>query len=212
MKNPTKNWVVAAVLAVGIVTTIVYVARAGKSGGSSPPRVDAMAGHHGATLATSATVKLADLVGKPAPDFSLNDRNGAPYTKDEFRGKKVVLFFNEGLMCYPACWNQIVALSADPRLNTEDTVALSVVVDPPAGWEDAVRQMPALVDARVAFDTGAATSAAFGTLTTPSSMHYGQLPGHTYVVMDPDGVVRHVFDDPNMGIHNDALAEELAKL
>ena len=43
-------------------------------------------------------------------------------------------------------------------------------------------------------------------------MHYGQLPGHTYVVIDGNGVIRHVYDDPNMAIHNDQLVDELKKL
>ena len=47
-----------------------------------------------------------------------------------------------------------------------------------------------------------------------SSMHKGSLPGHTYIVLDKDAVVRYVFDDPNMAIANDMLfgkIEELSK-
>lgn len=48
-------------------------------------------------------------------------------------------------------------------------------------------------------------------LKTSSSMHYGSLPGHTYVIIDKEGMVRHVFDDPNMSIHNDQLVAEISK-
>ena len=43
-------------------------------------------------------------------------------------------------------------------------------------------------------------------------MHPGSLPGHTYVVIDKKGIVRYIFDDPNMGIRNDQLVAEITKL
>jgi peroxiredoxin len=49
-------------------------------------------------------------------------------------------------------------------------------------------------------------------LTVNSSMHYGSYPGHTFVVIDKQGMVRSVFDDPNMGIDNDKVASELQSL
>ena len=64
----------------------------------------------------------------------------------------------------------------------------------------------------VVHDNGARISGAYGMLKTASSMHYGQLPGHTYVVIDASGVIRHVYDDPNMAIHNDQLIDELRKI
>ncbi len=155
---------------------------------------------------------LNDLVGKPAPDFSLADGAGRKYDKENLKGKNVVLFFNEGLMCYPACWNQIVELSKDQRLNTTDTVALSVVVDSPDDWQRAVGKMPALAQATVLFDTGKEASRKMNMLTTPSSMHYGSLPGHSYLIFDKAGIVRFVLDDPTMSIQNDRLLGELQKL
>ena len=49
-------------------------------------------------------------------------------------------------------------------------------------------------------------------LTLDSSMHYGSLPGHTYVIIDKEGIVRYVYDDPRMAINNDLLVAELGKL
>lgn len=72
--------------------------------------------------------------------------------------------------------------------------------------------MPELAQATVVFDAGAAVAGKFGALTAPSSMHVGLFPGHTYVLMNKEGIVRFVFDDPGMGIHNDRLAAEIAKL
>ena len=172
-----------------------------------------MADHHSGGNGNKTYTSLQDnLVGKPSPSFSLSDRDGKTYTSDNLKGKNVILFFNEGIMCYPACWNQIAAFPKDERFKKDDLVVLSVVVDPKENWEKAVKRMPDLAQATVVFDNGAAVSKQFGVLTTPSSMHYGSLPGHTYVVIDKAGVVKHVFDDPNMAIHNDQLVSEIAKL
>jgi hypothetical protein len=42
-------------------------------------------------------------------------------------------------------------------------------------------------------------------------MHAGQLPGHSYVLIDKTGMVREVFDDPGMGINNDKIVEKFSK-
>ncbi|MCL5733292.1 MAG: redoxin domain-containing protein [Patescibacteria group bacterium] len=152
------------------------------------------------------------LIGKIAPNFSLRDRNGKVYSNDSLRGKNIVLFFNEGIMCYPACWNQMVALATDPRFQATDTVALSVVIDSPDEWQQAIQQMPELGKAVVLFDTNKVISQEFGMLTAPSSMHYGSYPGHSFVVIDKQGVIRFVYDDPNMGIDNDRIASEIQML
>ncbi|MBI2050968.1 MAG: redoxin domain-containing protein [Parcubacteria group bacterium] len=172
---------------------------------------DSMADHHPQS-SPEAAGPLNDLVGKPAPDFSLLDGAGRKYDKENLKGKNVVLFFNEGLMCYPACWNQIVELNKDPRLNTADTVALSVVVDSPNDWQQAVEKMPDLAEATVLFDVGTEVSQKMNMLTTPSSMHYGSLPGHSYLIFDKAGIVRFVLDDPTMSIQNSRLFGELQKL
>lgn len=173
---------------------------------------DDMAGHHSGNTNGASTAKLDALVGQSAPNFTLTDREGKTYNNENLKGKNVVLFFNEGLMCYPACWEQIVQLAADNRFNNGETVVLSVVVDSAKDWQRAIDKMPELAKAAVVFDTGRDASSKFGVLTTPSSMHYGSLPGHSYVVIDKAGVVRHVYDDPRMAIHNNQLVAELDKL
>lgn len=220
-----KNNIGVIVGVVGIISIIVAImifqgnqpqsnngsiAISGDNTGSNA--ADNMASHHSGTPQNKNTADLNSLIGKPAPTFSLSDKNGKVYSSDNLKGKKIVLFFNEGLMCYPACWDQIVALSKDERLKSNDTVVLSVVVDPKEQWQSAINKMPALADATVVFDTNTSVSKSFNVLNTASSMHYGSLPGHTYVVIDKEGAIRYVFDDPNMAIHNDQLAQEIAKL
>jgi len=173
-----------------------------------------MADHHSlpATLSPNSSLLETELIGKTAPSFSLQDRDGKVYSLDNLTGKNIILFFNEGLMCYPACWDQIVAFSKDSRFENNNTVVLSVVVDSKEEWQNAVAKMPELAKATVVFDKDGSVSKKFGMLTAPSSMHYGIFPGHTYLIIDRQGIVRHVFDDSNMALHNDQLIEEIKKL
>ena len=175
---------------------------------NSTASVDNMHGSPGAPN----TEQLNSLVGKPMPDIQLSDKDGKAFTTADFKGKTTVLFFNEGLMCYPACWNQIVAFSSDERFNSGEIQAISVVVDSASDWQRAVAKMPQLAEANTMFDTGAGASGRLGTLTTASSMHRGSLPGHTYILVDKDGIVRYVFDDPNMAIANDMLFAKIGEL
>ncbi len=220
MKRHHQNSNITATIA--ICTTIlvtgglVYLGLSKKPASSAAPantgsaQEDSMAGHHTAT--TGPVSNLNDLIGKPAPDFTLADRSGKTYSLASLRGKDVVLFFNEGIMCYPACWNQIASLGDDQRFQDKGAAVFSVVVDDANAWQSAVEKMPELGKATVLHDLNGKVSGTYGMLKTQSSMHYGQLPGHSYVVIDSAGVVRHVYDDPNMALHNDALLGELSKL
>jgi len=206
MKN---NNLFTAGIAIVIVAAIGLLIWSSSKNKTSEPAVD----QHGMPIAVNTSAQpFNELVNKPAPDFAFADRNGKNYSLNELRGKNIILFFNEGLMCYPSCWNQIVALAKDERFKNAGTVVLSVVIDPLEDWQKAIDKMPELASAVVVFDKGGAVSKKFGMLTVPSSMHYGSFPGHSYVLIDKQGVVRYVFDDPNMGIHNNRLVEEIAKI
>ncbi|MBI4427279.1 MAG: redoxin domain-containing protein [Candidatus Magasanikbacteria bacterium] len=213
-RNTAVAVVTTAVIMLVIFGLVSAISRRSASGEQATTAAgDDMSGHHGGgSQPTPSASALGDLVGKPMPDFSLTDISGKEYTMKDLQGKKVAMFFNEGLMCYPACWNQIAALAKDERLKTDDEIIFSVVVDPAKDWQRAIDKMPELGLALVGFDKNAALASRLGLLTTPSSMHYGSLPGHTYIVIDKQGIIQHVFDDPNMAIHNDQLVGELAKL
>ncbi len=166
--------------------------------------------HGGGSAANSDA--LNSLIGKPMPDIQLSDKDGKTYTAADFKGKNTVLFFNEGLMCYPACWNQMASFGSDERFNGDQIQAISVVVDSAKDWQTAIAKMPQLAKATTMFDANANASRQLGILTTASSMHRGSLPGHTYIVIDKEGVVRYVFDDPNMAIANDMLFAKIGEL
>jgi peroxiredoxin len=169
------------------------------------------AGSNGGAKEDTKTTSLQSLEGKPAPNFVLTDRQGKQYTNESLKGKKVLLFFNEGLACYPACWEQMKQLSNDSRLNTDDIITLSVVTDTKESWQNATAKTSELAAIKVAFDEGSIASKAFGMTQAPSSMH-GGVPGHTYVVIDKDGIVRYVLDDPRMGINNAKVYLKLNEL
>lgn len=168
----------------------------------------------------ATNTSLNDLVGKAAPDFTLESYNGdeqvpssgSKTTLSSLKGKNVVLFFSEGLMCYPACWDQIAAFGKDNEFTNKNTVVLTIVNDPKNEWKGAIEKMPELAQATVLLDTDKKVSITYNMLSLPSSMHKGQLPGHTYVVIDKEGVVRYVKDDVQMAVRNQELITEIDKL
>ncbi len=168
-------------------------------------------GMHGAPRPADQTA-FNGLLNNPAPDFTLESYDGEKITLSNLRGKNVVLFFNEGIMCYPACWNQIVAFGKDKEFGTKNTVVLNINVDPKLDWAGAVKKMPELAAGTVLLDTQRSVSSAYGVLTVGSSMHRGQFPGHSYVVIDKDGIVKFVWDDPQMAVRNKEILAELSKL
>lgn len=157
-------------------------------------------------------ISFENAIGKKAPPFVLEDLNGNKIKLGDYQGKSVVLFFNEGAMCYPGCWNQVASLSKDERLNNDKVVSFSIVADQKSTWEEIIRKAPQMKGAMMLFDTKRAVSAAYDVLSLESSMHPGSYPGHTYVVVDKEGVIRYTLDDPNMGIWNDKLVEIISKL
>lgn len=155
---------------------------------------------------------LNSLLGKPAPDFTLESYDGKKITLSSLKGKNVILFFSEGLMCYPACWNQIAAFGKDNELASKNTVVLTILNDPKNDWKQAIDKMPELAGATVLFDTDKQVAINYNMLSLPSSMHKGQLPGHTYVVIDKEGIVRFVKDDVQMAVRDQELVSEIDKL
>ncbi len=151
------------------------------------------------------------LVGKQAPDFNLQTYDGNTVELSNYIGRNIVLFFSEGINCQPACTNQMTSLDNDPRFNTASVAQFSVVVDQKSAWVTMMSQEPS-IGTSLLFDSTKTASSAYGVLTLPSSMHPGLMPGHSYVIIDKQGIVRFTFDDPAMGINNDKLASDLSTL
>lgn len=162
--------------------------------------------------ASSSSSPSSEWVNKKAPDFDLEDFEGNKVSLAALKGKNVVLFFTEGLMCYPACWDQMAKLGSDERFNNDKTMTYSVVVDSKGEWQKAFDKMPELRKTKVLFDGYRVASRSYDALNVPSSMHQGSFPGHTYYLIDKEGVIRYYYDDPQMGIRNDLIYEELKKI
>jgi len=157
-------------------------------------------------------IYFKEAVGQKAPDFELESISGETVKLSDYLGKNVVLFFNEGSMCYPACWDQIAGLGNDLRFDTESIAAFSVVVDTKSQWLDIVSKSPNLAKSKILFDTSRSVSKAYDVLYLDSPMHPGALPGHTYFIIDKEGIIRFTLDDPNMALANDKLIKEIEKL
>ncbi len=206
--NKKTPWLTIVIVAVVVLGLGYFLVKSSPQNTNQASTVDNMHGSPGAPN----TEQLNSLVGKPMPDIQLSDKDGKVITVADFKGKTTVLFFNEGLMCYPACWNQMASFGSDQRFNSDQIQAISVVTDSAKDWQTAEARMPQLAKATTMFDANASASRQLGMLTTNSSMHKGSLPGHTYVLVDKDGIVRYVFDDPNMAMANDMLFDKIGGL
>ncbi|MEK9178818.1 MAG: redoxin domain-containing protein [Patescibacteria group bacterium] len=211
-ENKINTILIAAVGAITVLlvgAVIVFSPGFGKT--SNNPTTSGDLENHHADVPPDQSV-FNSLLGKNAPDFVLESYDGKIIELQKLRGKKVVLFFTEGLMCYPACWDQMAAFGEDSSLNNSDVQTFSIAVDNKNDWTQAIAKMPELSKVMVLFDTDRKVSQTYGMLTLPSSMHKGQYPGHTYVIIDRKGVIRFTYDDPIMGIRNEILLKELDKI
>ncbi len=157
-------------------------------------------------------IYFKEALGIKAPDFELESIDGATFKLSDYRGKTVVLFFNEGSMCYPACWDQVEKLGTDERFNAENIAAFSIVTDTRKQWLDIVSKTPNMAKSKILFDTARSVSKAYDVLYLDSPMHPGVFPGHTYFIIDKEGTIRFTLDDPNMALANDKLISEISKL
>lgn len=153
-------------------------------------------------------------VGDPAPDFEVVSATGPTFRLSENRGKQVLLYFHEGLGCAP-CWQQIGDIQTDFAKFTAlgvDEIA-SVSLDPMAAQQQRAElrgiSLPVLVD------SDRAVSKAYDALSY--GMMGGSTPGHTFILVGDDGVIRWRADyggppDFTMYVPNATLLTELRQV
>ncbi|MBI4009210.1 redoxin domain-containing protein [Candidatus Roizmanbacteria bacterium] len=163
---------------------------------------DDMASHHG-----GGNKKFEPLAqGSVAPDFSLPSTVGKVISLADYKGKNVLLFFNEGVMCSP-CWQEISRLERfKDEFESLNTVIIPVSVDDRKTWD------PILVEERITtpilIDTERKVTSMYKALGTPSSMHDDRA-GHTYIHINTEGKIHSSADFPNMNVPTNDLIQHI---
>ncbi|MGY4647006.1 peroxiredoxin family protein [Mycobacterium sp. URHB0021] len=171
-------WISVAMTAViGIVAVVVlYLVFV-----SSPGPTQSSAGNGYAHVAGKPGA------GSPAPAFTLTSGKGTPVSLADYRGRSVLLYFQEGLSCQP-CWDQIRDLEQkQPALHAAGVDAVvSITTDPaPLIGQKAADEKLATP---VLSDPDLAVSRAY------EANQYGMMgtmrDGHSFVLVGPDGRIR----------------------
>jgi len=137
-----------------------------------------------------------------APTFTLDASDGSRVSLADYRGKPVVLYFNEGAGC-DACLQQMAEIEKDDDFAAAGITVLPIVMNT-AEQINADRERIG-VKAPFLLDDGT-VSAAYNTLGT--GMHEG-LPGHGFVLVDADGQQVWQGDYPSMWLAPDDLLAEI---
>ena len=124
--------------------------------------------------------------GQAAPEFTLAASTGGNISLSAYRGKTVLLFFQEGLTCQP-CWDQITDLqkrAAQLKVAGIGQV-VSITSDPVSAITTKAHDMGLTVP--VLSDPGLAVSQAY------HANGYGMMgasrDGHTFILVGPDGTI-----------------------
>jgi peroxiredoxin Q/BCP len=162
------------VVIVGVIGALVWY------GSGSPTASSSGASAHSYQVASPGP-------GSAAPPLVLTATDGSRFDLSAWRGKTVLLYFQEGISC-ESCWTQLKDIEA----NQGQLTALGVdqVVSITGDSQSALRQKVALEGVRtpVLADPGLRVSATYGGNT------YGMMgmsaDGHSFVLIGPDGVIK----------------------
>src|ERR1700734_2321865 len=145
-------------------------------------------GKHGAVTGGSGFKHVAGQpgAGRAAPTFTLTSGTGGQVSLTDFRGRNVLLYFQEGLSCQP-CWDQIKDLEQNQAaLKTAGVDAvLSITTDP----ANLIGQKVAdeMLTTPVLSDPSLRVSHAY------NANQYGMMgemrDGHSFILVGPDGTI-----------------------
>jgi peroxiredoxin len=125
--------------------------------------------------------------GSPAPAIKLTATDGSQFDLATWRGKTVLLYFEEGVGCQP-CWDQLKDINSN--FSQFQSLGVQQIVTITGDPMDAVRQKVSLegIKTTVLSDPGLAASQGY------SANQYGMMgtgaDGHTFIVVGPDGMVK----------------------
>lgn len=164
----------------------------------------------GALVLIAALVTVGLLTSRPdasasqrtAPDFTLPSTTGTSVSLSDYRGGPVILYFNEGAGC-GACSMQLAAIEKDPGFAAAGITVLPIVMNTREQIQPDLDQYG--VTSPVLLDDGT-VSKAYDTLG--KGMHEG-LPGHSFVLIGPDGTQLWNGEYPSMWLEPQKLLDEV---
>lgn len=173
-RRPPVLAAVAAVLAVAALFG-VYTAQSGGGSGS------------GQSSASGIPFEVGEPASGQAPPLRLPVAGGGEVDLASYSGRGVLLYFQEGLMCQ-ACWTQLKDLEAArtelTALGVDEIV--TVTTDPVDLLTRKVRDDGYTTP--VAADEDGSVSETWGTLGR--GMMGGDMNGHSFVLVGPDGQIQ----------------------
>ena len=124
--------------------------------------------------------------GEPAPPMRLPSTDGGTFELGDLRGERVMLYFQEGVMCQP-CWDQLRDIEA--RWDEFEALGIDRVVSITSDPLDVLEDKVALegLEAPLLSDPGVEVSATY------EANQYGMMGtsmnGHSFVIVGPDGTI-----------------------
>lgn len=168
-----KTWVFVGIAVLAVIL-VGYLAFRGPTGGSPAEK---------ASLAQKWE-------GKPAPDFTLPNAMGGTYKlTDQYAKGWTLLFLNEGLGCAP-CVRQMQDMDKDDArfaaLNVHQATMTVNSLQRLQSWAQGAN----IQHIAVLSDNDLSVERAYETTGRDTSMMPGTNAGHTYLLVDPQGIVR----------------------
>jgi peroxiredoxin len=143
----------------------------------------------------------------PAPTFTLTDTTGSTVDLAAFRGRNVILYFSEGAGCQSCLLQMAKIENKQTEFDAANITVLPIVMN----TKDQITADMAANNVKTPFllDDGT-VSTEYGTIGR--GMHAG-LPGHSFVVIDTNGMQRWYGEYPSMWLEPaDLLAKAQAAL
>lgn len=203
------GWWVGGLVVLAVIATL-YFRGSQPVANSSQGTTTAGTTNAGSTGKSQDDPRINLIAGQIAPDFSLpRVDGGGTWSLSGSRGTaNVLLYFQEGSMC-PPCWQQMRDLKRDgAKLQALNVQLVTITVDP----IDVLKQTTAreqVTDLVVLTDTNLAVSRTYQMLYT--GMMGGTTPGHSFVLIDPQGKILWRRDFKEMYVNDATILDPVAK-
>lgn len=143
---------------------------------------------------------------KLAPAFTVTNTAGETVSLADIKGRPMLLYFNEGVGCDACFYQQVDIEKHAAQLDALGVTVLPVVMNP----ADEVKPELARFKLTTPYliDRDGSVSAAYGVLG--KGMH-GGLPGHGFVLIDGNGVIRWQGEYPTMFLSASELIDNISQ-